>query len=86
MRKNMRTIPVPNHKHRLINMRRVIESTFDIMGTICNIDHIRYRSPINPITHLLAGLIAYQHLPQKPCVFFPTLKKDPDTDHYLVAA
>lgn len=85
-RKNMRTIPLPPHKHRLINMRPVVESAFDIMGTICDIDHTRHRSPINAITHLLAGLIAYQHLPQKPSVFFPSMTKETSTDDTLLTA
>lgn len=72
----MRAIPLSRYKHQLINMRPVIESAFDIMGTVCDIDHTRHRSPINAVTHLLAGLIAYQHLPQKPSVFFPSLNKE----------
>ena len=74
-KKNMRKLPVPNWKNRLINMRPVIESAFDIMGTVCDIDHTRHRSPINAVSNILAGLIAYQRLEQKPAVFFPSMDK-----------
>jgi hypothetical protein len=85
-RKNMRTLPIANYKHQLINLRPVIESAFDIMGTICDIDHTRHRSPVNAVTHLLAGLVAYQHLPQKPCVFFPSMTSDKAIHRSLLAA
>lgn len=82
----MRTIPLPIYKHQLINMRPVIESAFDIMGTVYDIDHTRHRSPVNAITHILAGLVAYQHLPQKPSVFFPSMTKEQKSDSHLLAA
>lgn len=74
-RKNMRKLPVPNWKNKLINMRPVIESVFDIMGTVCDIDHTRHRSPINAVSHILAALVAYQQLDKKPCVFFPSFNE-----------
>jgi len=84
-KRNMRSLPVPHWKNKLINMRPVIESVFDIMGTVCDIDHTRHRSPINAISHVLAGLIAYQSLEQKPAVFFPSMGKHQENSMALAA-
>jgi hypothetical protein len=43
--------------HRAVN---------DHFKTIGQIEHTRHRSPYNFLVHLLAGLIAYCHLPKKP--------------------
>ena len=74
-RKNMKKLPIDNQFNLLINKRAVIESTFDILATVCDIEHSRHRSPINAAVHMLSSLIAYQHLDQKPSVFFPSIKK-----------
>lgn len=33
---------------------------------VCQIEHTRHRSPYSFLAHLLAGLVAYCHLPKKP--------------------
>jgi len=85
-RKNMKALPVENWKNKLINMRPVIESVFDITTTVCDIEHTRHRSPVNAIANLLAGLIAYQHLPKKPCVYFPSISKNTENNQLNKAA
>ena len=75
-RKNMKKIPVDNKFNLLINKRAVVESVFDILATVCDIEHSRHRSPINAAVHIFSSLIAYQHLDQKPHVFFPSIKKE----------
>ncbi len=75
-KKNMKKLPVDNTLNLLIDKRAVVESVFDILGTICDIEHSRHRSAINAAVHIFAALIAYQHLDQKPRVFFPSLALD----------
>lgn len=53
----------------LLKKRGMIESIFDILTTICDIEHTRHRSPQNAVTHLLAGLCAYNFLDRKPSAF-----------------
>ena len=52
----------------LIKKRALIESVIERLKYFCHIEHTRHRSPTNFIVHLLAGLIAYSHLPKKPSV------------------
>lgn len=74
-RKNMKNkLVIPLHNKR-IDKRGVIESVFDILTSICDIDHTRHRKPINAFTHIFAGLIAYQYLDKKPSVYFPSLNQ-----------
>lgn len=52
----------------LIKKRALIESVIGQLKNVCHIEHTRHRSPTNFVVHLLAGLIAYCHLPNKPSV------------------
>jgi len=72
-RKNMKNKLIPPYNNKLINKRGVIESVFDILTSICDLDHTRHRKPINAFTHIFAALVAYQCLDKKPRVFFPSL-------------
>jgi hypothetical protein len=75
-KKNMKKLPVDNNLNLLINKRAVVESVFDILGTICDVEHSRHRSPLNASIHIFSALIAYQYMEEKPRVFFPSrLKK-----------
>ena len=74
-KKNMKPLPVENELNLFINKRAVIESVFDILGTVCDIEHSRHRSPLNASVHIFSALIAYQHLEEKPRVFFPSKSK-----------
>jgi transposase len=66
VRKNM-VEPVRDELDKLLLRKRaVIESVFDFLKNICQIEHSRHRSPANFLGHLLAGLVAYTHLPAKP--------------------
>ena len=46
--------------------RAIIEPIYDQLKNVCQIRHTRHRSPLNFLVHLMAGLIAYCHLPKKP--------------------
>ena len=49
--------------------RGIIESVNDILMTLCDIDHTRHRSPINCLSHTLAGVAAYTYLDKIPSLF-----------------
>ena len=50
----------------LLRKRGVIETIFDQLKNISQIEHSRHRSPINFLVNLFAGLIAYSIKPKKP--------------------
>jgi len=50
----------------LLRKRAIIESVFDQLKNISQIEHTRHRSPINAFINIIAGLIAYCHQPKKP--------------------
>ncbi len=49
----------------LLRKRGVIESIIDQLKNISQIEHSRYRSPVNFVVNLLSGLIAYTLQPKK---------------------
>ena len=66
LRKNMRNVLLPFADKLLLRKRALIETIIDQLKNVCQIEHSRHRSPYNFLVHLLAGLIAYCHLPKKP--------------------
>ena len=66
LRKNMRNRLLPLADRLLLRKRALIETIFDQLKNVCQIEHSRHRSPINFCVHLLAGLAAYCHQPKKP--------------------
>ena len=66
LRTNRRTRLLPLTDRLLLRNRALIETIFDQLKNVCQIEHSRHRSPINFCVHLLAGLAAYCHLPKKP--------------------
>ena len=68
IRKNMKNKLISIENKILLKARTIIETIFDIMKNILNIDHTRHRSPDNALTHLLAGISAYQFLDHKPSI------------------
>lgn len=65
-RKNMRAQILADRAKLLLRKRALIESIIDELKNVCQIEHSRHRSPYNFLVHLLSGLIAYCHQPQKP--------------------
>ena len=61
-----------NEKYQMFK-RGVIESVFDILMTVFDIDHTRHRSPRNAMSHMLGALAAYSFMDQKPSVWLPKL-------------
>jgi transposase len=66
LRKNMRNQLIHLSDRLLLRKRALIETIFDQLKNVCQIEHSRHRSPINFLVHLLAGLAAYCHQPKKP--------------------
>lgn len=66
LRKNMHTRLMDIADKLLLRKRAIIESIVDELKNVCQIEHSRHRSPLNFLVHLMAGLIAYCHLPKKP--------------------
>ena len=50
----------------LLRKRSLIETVNDELKNVCQIEHSRHRSVWNFMVNILAGLIAYTYLPQKP--------------------
>ena len=75
LRKNMRNRLMPLADKLLLRKRALIETIYDQLKNICQIEHTRHRSPVNFLVNLLCGLIAYCHLPKKP-----SLDLDPTWD------
>jgi hypothetical protein len=50
----------------LLRKRAIIKTITDQLKNVCQIEHSRYRSPINFLVNLIAGLIASCHQPKKP--------------------
>jgi hypothetical protein len=66
LRKNMRNRLLSVADKLLLRKRALIESMVDELKNVCQIEHSRHRSPLNFLVNLMAGLIAYCHLPKKP--------------------
>jgi Transposase DDE domain len=70
LRKNMRNRLILLADKLLLRKRALIETIYDQLKNICQIEHTRHRSPINFLVHLVCGLIAYCHSPKKPSLDF----------------
>jgi transposase len=68
LRRNMQNRLMPLGDRLLLRKRAVIESVFDQLKNISQIEHSRHRSPVNCLVNLVCGLIAYCHQPKKPSI------------------
>jgi len=66
LRKNMHNRLLDLSDKLLLRKRAIIETIYDQLKNICQIEHSRHRSPVNFLINLVAGLIAYCHQPKKP--------------------
>lgn len=67
-KKNMKNRLVKLIAQILLRKRAVIESVNGHLKNICQIEHSRHRSPFNFLVNLMASLVAYTYLPQKPSI------------------
>lgn len=70
LRKNMKNHLMSLDDKLLLRKRSIIETIYDQLKNISQIEHSRHRSFPNFIVNLLAGLIAYSFQPKKPSIIF----------------
>ena len=66
VRRNMLTRPLADLDRLLLRKRAVLETIFDQLKNISQVEHSRHRSPVNFVVNVLAGLVAYTFQPKKP--------------------
>ena len=65
-RRNMKEQVLDPMDEALLNHRSLIETVFDELKNMCQIEHSRHRSVTGFIANMLSGLIAYCWFPNKP--------------------
>ncbi len=66
VRRNMKPIVHSPFDQALLRLRSLVETVFDELKNLCQVEHTRHRSPINFAVNLLSGIIAYCLMPNKP--------------------
>jgi hypothetical protein len=70
LRSNMKQKILSEFEQLMLRKRALIESVNDFLKNTCQIQHTRHRSKHNWLVNMLAGLVAYSFLPQKPQLKF----------------
>lgn len=72
IKSNMANVLMIRNEKKLLLQRGRIESVFNLLKNVCQIEHTRHRSAKNMLCFLLAGLLAYELLlPNKPKMKIP---------------
>src|SRR5512143_308263 len=66
LRKNMKPALRTAFEKALLRRRCLIETIFDELKNLCQIEHTRHRSVGNFLVHLMAGIVAYCSADHKP--------------------
>lgn len=66
LRKNMKPVPRTDFEKALLRRRCLIETVFDELKNLCQIEHTRHRSVGNFLVNLMAGIVAYCVSDHKP--------------------
>ena len=66
VKRNMKPVQHSDFDAAVLRKRGVIETVFDELKNLCQIEHTRHRSISNFVVNLLGGLIAYCLMPNKP--------------------
>jgi transposase len=66
VRKNMKEVMHSEFDQALLRKRALVETVFDELKNLCQIEHTRHRSLSNFAVNLLAGIVAYCLSPVKP--------------------
>lgn len=66
LRKNMKPVPRTEFEKAILRRRALIETVFDELKNLCQIEHTRHRSVANFVVNLMAGVIAYCLSDNKP--------------------
>lgn len=67
-RSNMKKERISAEQSHYLKKRGLIETVFDLLTTVCDLEHTRHRSPINFISNCYAALIAYSFIDKKPAI------------------
>ncbi len=59
LRKNMKPVPRTDFEKALLRRRCLIETVFDELKNLCQIEHTRHRSVGNFLVNLMASIVAY---------------------------
>uniref|UniRef100_UPI0037428C25 transposase n=2 Tax=Candidatus Enterovibrio escicola TaxID=1927127 RepID=UPI0037428C25 len=73
--KNMKSKVMKLWNHLMLRKRFIIETVFDQLKNISQIEHFRHRNCISFMVHLLVGLIAYSFQPKKPSIKMTRIDK-----------
>ena len=66
VRKSMLEVVHSEFDQALLRKRSLLETVFDELKNLCQIEHTRHRSPMNFAVNLMAGIVAYCLQPVKP--------------------
>ncbi|EFL91189.1 putative transposase [Candidatus Regiella insecticola LSR1] len=66
VRRNMKPLEHTEFDNAILRKRSLVETVFDQLKNMCQIEHTRHRSPQNFIINLLGGIVAYCLTPSKP--------------------
>jgi hypothetical protein len=69
LKRNMANRLVLLHEKILLQRRALMETVFDQLKHLLQIEHTRHRSSSNVAVNLVAGLVAYCHQPTKPSIY-----------------
>jgi transposase len=69
VKRNMVNRPLLLHEKELLRRRAIVETVFDQLKHLLQVEHTRHRSPTNFAVNLVAGLVAYCHQPHKPSIY-----------------
>jgi len=69
LKRNMANRLLLLHDNILLRRRALVETVFDQLKHLVQIEHTRHRSVTNFAVNLVAGLIAYCHQPNKPSLY-----------------
>ena len=75
IRKNMKARMMSLWDRLMLRKRYIIETIFDQLKNISQIEHTRHRSPVAFVVHLIAGLVAYTFQPKKPSIKITRLEE-----------
>lgn len=66
LKKNMKPVPRTDFEKAILRRRSLIETVFDELKNLCQIEHTRHRSVSNFLVNLMAGVVAYCLSDNKP--------------------
>ncbi len=69
IRANMKNRLMNYQQKILLKKRGMIDSIYDILKSVCDIEHTRHRSPVNAVINVFAAICAYSFLDRLPNIF-----------------